>query len=83
MDYALYRKAPTLCHSEFCVRVIDTVHNNNKAQTTDSSCQALYSHESIPNWRELSSLTRVMPVSLLLLWIFLYRYANLVFIRMS
>lgn len=49
MDYSIYRLSPTKCHSEICVQVID-------ARKSGEDIDPLLS------WRNISTLTRVMPV---------------------
>ncbi len=49
VDYTVYRSHPSMCHSEMCVLVVDSL-----AQATDESSASF-------SWKYLSTLTRIVP----------------------
>jgi hypothetical protein len=59
LDYAIYRTLPTLCHSEMCAIVIDSLQLQSRT-ITDMEEGKVESTGQV-GWRHLSTLTRVMP----------------------
>jgi hypothetical protein len=65
VDYCLYQRSPSECHSEICITVVDALHDEgvalydggeaNKGVSNDSN------RTSEVSWRHITTLTRVVP----------------------
>ena len=69
VDYCLYRFLPSECHSEICILIIDATsdnipltNNNNNNNDNNSSDKTSISNPSQLEWKQIASMTRVMPV---------------------
>ena len=59
-DYTVYRNIPEYCHSEICAIVIDGTQNSDMREEGEER-DTIRVQNSQLSWRELSSLTRVLP----------------------
>jgi hypothetical protein len=57
IDYSVYRTLPTLCHSEMCAIVVDSLQPRTIADVEKGHVES----SGQIGWRHLSTLTRVMP----------------------
>lgn len=63
MDYSVYRNLPRYCHSEFCIKIMHSFERVEKdSKSIDKQFKYIHTTKENFTWKELSALTRVMPV---------------------
>lgn len=63
MDYSVYRNLPRYCHSEFCIKIMHSFERVEKdLKSIDKKFNYIHTTKENFTWKELSALTRVMPV---------------------
>ncbi len=63
VDFTVYRSTPTHCHSEICVSVVDGVADGQTCRGVVGEGAGVAQCPDELSWRHVSTLTRVMPVS--------------------
>jgi hypothetical protein len=93
VDYCLYRSLPSECHSEICILIIDATsdnipitnnntnnNTNNDGNTNNSKTnETSISNPSQLDWKQIASMTRVMPV----IHIYMYYIINIYIVYFS
>ena len=66
VDYCLYQRSPSECHSEICITVVDALHDEGVASHDDGGeanrgVSNDSNRTSEVSWRHITTLTRVVP----------------------
>jgi len=65
VDYCLYQRSPSECHSEICITVVDALHDEGVAWHDGGEANRGVSNDSNRtsevSWRHITTLTRVVP----------------------